>query len=154
MGAVKSLINVLRLRTGARWITTGGGCMAIEIQFGEKVGSEVWRYEILITDRDDTFSRADYHLNDDVTGFHALLRVFADDSGDDVYGDRDPVVVYRTSDDAGTCYSVAGDGVPCVDLRAEVDRCAVAVENVVEMVLRAERDGRSLRTRSRGPRSW
>lgn len=139
MSAVQGLINVLNGRVGARWINTGGGCMAIEVQFGAVVAPGVWEYEILITDRDDVFSHTDAVSNDDVSGFHALLRVYRDDSGDDVYGDRDPVVVYRTADDAGLCLSSAVGGERVVSLVAEVDRCAVAVENAVEMVLRAER---------------
>lgn len=141
MSAVRALMNALELRTGARWVNTGGGCMAVEVSFGGSVGDGLWQYEILITDRDDVFSHSDLDSNDDVSGFTAFLRVF--DPVEGVHPDETAVLVYRTSDDAGLCRSSALVGDPVVNLAGEVDRCAVAVENAVEMVLRAERNGRA-----------
>lgn len=152
MGAVRALMNALATHTGARWVNTGGGCMAVEVSFGESVGDGMFRYEILITDREDVFGAADWNSNDDVSGFHALLRVF--DPVEGVHPDESAVLVYRTAEDAGVCLSSALAGDRVVNLAAEVDRCAVAVESVVEMVLRAERDGRKGDWSAYVPRGW
>lgn len=104
------------------------------------VGINVWKYEILITGRDDVFGRNDLYSNDEVSGFHAVLRVW--DAVEGFYPDETAVTVYQTAEDAGVCPALAWGDVRSVDLAAEVDRCAVAVENAVEMVLSAERMGR------------
>lgn len=140
MSAVGDLIRSLH-RVGARWYNTGGGCMAISVEFGRVVADGFCQYEILITDREDIFGQSDAGSDDDVSGFHALLREW-DAEAHSYWPDREPVVVYRTSDDAGESASVAWPDGSAVDLASEVAACAVAVESAVEMVLRAERDGR------------
>lgn len=142
MSAIQSLIRVLASRVGARWINTGGGCMAVEVQAGRKVADGVWQFEILITGREDVFGRSDEMSDDDVSGFFAGLYVYGSDG--QRIGPDEPITVYRTRDDAGECLSAAyGDeDVRVVDLLSEVSACAAAVESAVEMVLRAERDGR------------
>lgn len=134
MSAVQGLLDGLhKFGMSASWINTGGGCMAVQVEFSYQFPLGHREYEILITDREDIFSRSDEFSDDDVSGFYACLRMFGAD-GDEIYGDRDAVIVYHTSADAGLCRSSALAGEPVVNLQAEVAACVDAVTRVAFLV--------------------
>lgn len=139
MTAVKALISELETRgIPAVWINTGGGCMAVHAGIGEPV-EHGWRYEFLVTDREDVFSRLDYTSDDDVSGFNVGLYVY-DDNGEQFIDY--PMDIYRTSDDAGCSQGDAFaedlDPSVVVDYAAEVMRTADAVEFVFRVIEAAE----------------
>lgn len=144
MSAVNDLIGELCKRgvgVGAEWVSTGGGCMAVAINFGEVLPVGGTRYEILITDREDVFTRGDYASDDDVTGFYAGFYVY-DDEWERV---AEGITLYLTGEDAGgsprTAREAAEDGedpVEVTDFAAEVLAVADAVQFVVQKVEEAE----------------
>lgn len=143
--AVRSLVNALNVALRAdggfaSFANMGGFNMAVLIEFGPVVAEGVRRFEVVITDREDTFGVSDEDSNDDISGFEACLYV-NDGEGSRFYDDRDPVIVYETTGD-GMCLSEALDGEPVVNLGVEVQRCAAAVESVVWQVLWANTYGR------------
>lgn len=142
MTVVKDLVAELAKRNiRGEFIGTGGGCMAVEVRFGESLPGDDYytRYHLLVTDRDDVFTRSDWFEDDDVSGFYVGFYA-NNDQGDYV---TEGVTVYETSQDAGVAPSVAADalvGEPfkVTDFAVEIARCADAVEFIVRAVEAAE----------------
>lgn len=137
MTAVQDLVAELAKRDiRGEFIGTGGGCMAVEVRFGEALPHDdyITRYHLLVTDREDVFTRGDWFEDDDVSGFYVGFYANND------YGDyvTEGVSVYQTSEDAGLCASSALLPSERVKLGPEVVRTADAVEFIVRAVEAAE----------------
>lgn len=127
------------------WMNTGGGCMAVSVFFGEVLPGDalMFRYEILVTEREDNFSESDYSGRDDdrLHGFFAGLYVY-DDNGEPV---RDEcTTVYLSRDGLWSLSEVVdNDGVvppgeSAVALTVEMMACVDAIQFVVQKIEEAE----------------
>lgn len=139
MSAIKDLIKDLQLQgINAGWESTGGGCMAVAVYFGPEIEPHFYRYEILITDREDVFSESDYRSDDDVWGFHAGFYSY-DESGE---RECDDISLYYSPEGASQRAVREGDdlggALKALDLRAEVRAVSDVVAFIVQKVLEAD----------------
>lgn len=147
MSAVQDLVRALETRgVRSEWISTGGGCYALAVNFGETHDhpeSDWQDYELLITDRDDVFGAREWISDDTVSGFQAVLyRALGP------WGERatdDGFLIYATTQEAGVSFCEVDEDERhlVTDLNAEVVACADAVAFVVRAVESAESEGRS-----------
>lgn len=141
MSVIKDLVCKLQDQgLNAYWESTGGGCMAVAVYFGPELASGYYRYEILITDREDVFTESDYNSDDDVWGFHAGFYSY-DETGE---RECEGIAVYYTANGAGESRRAVrdaeynGDVLKLLDVRAEMTACADVVAFIVEKVLWAD----------------
>lgn len=146
MGAVRDLVADLGSRgIESEWVSTGGGCYAVAVNFGPAVYHPEFswfRYEILVTDREDVFDVLDWRRDDMLSGFTVCM--YANDS----HGERlhdDAVLIYQTPQEAGSALCEVDDDELhlAVNLPAQVLAAVEAIEFVVRAVERADEVGRA-----------
>lgn len=150
MSAVKDLISTLYRSHGivAEFVGTGGGCMAVEVRFGNFLPGDDYgtRYRLLITNREDVFSGDDEISDAEVYGFYVGFYAY-NDAGDYT---TDYITIYQTPDGAGVssgesarAWDEDGELWQVVNLPAEIVACADAVAFLVRVVQDADDTGRT-----------
>lgn len=153
MAIVQEMISAFAARgITASWESTGGGCYAVCINFGEQYRSEESFFsslEIMITTQEGPLSWDDVNRDDEIPGFYAALYVYGEDwervtdVGFTLYESRSGLITARERDEM-LADGLAPDEIPATaDLNAEMSALVEAVTWYAFTVAHAQKSGRA-----------
>lgn len=154
MAIVQDMISAFALKgITASWESTGGGCYAVCINFGEayqlQYGAQS-SLEIMVTTQDGPFGWDDINRDDEIPGFYAALYVYGEDGervtdmGFTLYESTYGLITAREESEMWE------DGIPAsqvpkrADLQAEMSALVERVAWYAFKVAYAQRDGRTV----------
>lgn len=162
MAIVRDMITEFAKRgIVAEWVSTGGGCYALAINFGDrytwKNGETFSPFEILITTQEGPLEHDDFNGDDAIPGLQAGLYVYGEDwervtdEGFDLYSSQYGLISAREAREM-TEDGLAPDEIPATpDLQAEMLACVERVTWYAFKAAFAHRNGRTGETENPEP---